>query len=357
MELTSYQQNFVGMIRDEDFKLHQINPKELAHLFVDASFLVTAMQFIQEQHWIHRKRHLQVETFEVDVKKMIQFELAPISFLESEINFSKVTEIAKIKNRAINIIGHVFAVAKGLSFPGNQIFAKQTIELISGLVHFEQQLTALKKNQNLHLGYSLERCFDDLDLVFNLDYEVDESIQASSYGNERIFEGSGIGVQSSYSTILLALQYLNLPQGTRFVDLGAGFGRVGFTIGLLRPDIEFIGYEIVEARVNVVNQSSKTFGLDRHVKFYTQDLSAKDFQIPEADVYYLFDPFSEETYKYVLGQLNALAQRKKIRIVTNGKARLMINSLVGNQLWDVSHVSDTGHFCVFNSKTCTNSKF
>jgi tRNA1(Val) A37 N6-methylase TrmN6 len=100
-------------------------------------------------------------------------------------------------------------------------------------------------------------------------------------------------MELGYSTVLTALRYLYPTQGSRFIDLGSGYGRLGFVIGLLRPDMDFKGYEFVRHRVDNAMLTVENLDLQDHVQFYTQDLSSRDFQIPDAEIYYLYDPFSE----------------------------------------------------------------
>ena len=57
-------------------------------------------------------------------------------------------------------------------------------------------------------------------------------------------------------------------------------------------------------------KTSDEFGLTDRLNFHTQDLSCPDFQIPEADIDYLYDPFTEETYQYVLKQIVEWSQKR-----------------------------------------------
>lgn len=324
----------------------------LAHLFVDTAFVITAMQFIQEQYWIQSKEKDTPLNFQGFAKKLFKVELAPILFLHAEIEHSSVEEMEKIKINAIGILALIVKHVKTLAAPENKVFATSAVKLISELVEYEHQIVADKKEKNLLLGYSLDRTFDDLDQIIGIDYKVDRNIQPSQLvqlGEERIFEGSGIGVQSTYSTILLALRYLRISPGAHFVDLGSGFGRVGFLVGLMRPDVIFTGYEIVSERVANVNAAVKNFDLEKNVKFKTQDLGSIDFLIPEAEVYYMFDPFTDKTYSHILTQLSTIATKRKINIITSGKARHVMQELSQRGRWSAPQIFETGNFCLFRS--------
>ena len=138
-----------------------------------------------------------------------------------------------------------------------------------------------------HQGLCLYRTFDNLDDVFDLDYQLDLDMVVEHNTKERLYQRSGVGVQSGYSTILLALENSELLPNSSIVDLGSGYGRVGLVCSLLRPDIEFIGYEYVPHRVDIANKAAKHLGLEDNLSFKAQDLSLESFKIPEADVYYL----------------------------------------------------------------------
>lgn len=359
--MRNHQQSLIGLLNSSSSEFEKealaqfilLDTDAIAHTFVDVAFMVTAMKFIQEQYWILSKdRDLELKTinFQGFVKKLFKVELAPILFLHSELEASSIEEVETIKNKASVILDLISKYVKGFALAEKHIFAVSAAKFISELIEYEHQIISKKQDQNLHLGYSLDRTFDELDRIFGLDYLVDKKIlPTADFGTERVFEGSGMGVQSSYSTILLALRYLRIPKGARFIDLGAGFGRVGFVVGLLRPDVIFSGYEIVTERVAVVNKAIQDFGLEKNVKFIAQDLSSLDFVIPDADIYYLYDPFSVETYKHVLTQLSVIATRKKINIITSGETRQVMQELSQRGRWSPPQIFESGHFCLFRS--------
>ena len=167
---------------------------------------------------------------------------------------------------------------------------------------------------------------------------------------ERLYEGAGIGVQTSYASILMALDRVQLPQAAKVVDLGSGYGRVGFAIGLLRPDLEITGYEYVPHRVDNANDVAKAAGLT-NVHFITQDLAAADFKIPKADVFYMYDPFSRETYGYVLDQLIAMGRTTPITVITKGRANDWVTDALKGHGWQTEASLDSGTVFVFNSPT------
>ncbi|MES2856886.1 MAG: class I SAM-dependent methyltransferase [Bdellovibrionota bacterium] len=194
------------------------------------------------------------------------------------------------------------------------------------------------------------RTFDALDEILGLDYERDIGMKIDPQNSERLYEGAGVGVQSSYTTLITALDAIGPAKGARFIDLGSGYGRAGMVVGILRPDMEFFGYEYVDHRIEVSKASALRAGLSEQVHFFTQDLAALDFEIPDADVFYLFDPFTEETYIHVFEQLKRMGLRKEIVVAAKGGAAVWFEKTVrGSKAWLDPKVIDIGTLRLFRS--------
>ncbi len=324
--------------------VENIAAKELAHLFVDVAFLRSAMKFVDDQHWIQSKKNDNEINFNKFIKKFFKLELSPILFLHADLEGSSIEGIRLAGKNAMLIETMLIHQIKSKSYIDQKIFTTTTLQLMSELFEFEHQLNLQKREDGTDINLSLYRTFDILDQVFELNYITDET--ASIEQKERLYEGAGVGVQSSYVTTLMALRYLNPAKNSRFVDLGSGYGRVGLVVGLMRPDIDFIGYEFVEGRVSIATNTSQNLGIDQHVHFHTQDLSSKNFQIPPADAYYIFDSFSDETYVHVLTRLQDIALTKKITVVTKGNARLWFK----NANWSAPQEFNDGNLCLFRSR-------
>ena len=327
----------------------QYKPQELAHLFADVTFLISVFKFIQEQHWIEKSKKASDVIFSEFVKKFFKEELSPVLFFHASLSETSIDKMDSYKSIAENIQKSVLDFAKTFKFPDNKIFAEQTMKLMSELFEFEYQLTLSKNEKGLSLGYSLYRAFDIIDSFFNFEYSTEDDIEKTNPNQERLYQGSGSAVQSSYTTILLALRYLKMNKGSRFIDLGSGFGRVGLVLGLLRPYIQFTGYEFVQKRVETADHASQALNMSSHVHFQSQDLSAKDFSIPEADIYYLYDPFNEETYAHVISQLSLIAKNKKVTIITKGNAKDHFMNSSAKGIWSKPQVFEHGNFCLFRS--------
>ena len=317
---------------------------QLAHLFVDAAYMTHAMEFIKGEYWLENKNSEAIVIFKHFINKHCNYELQPILLLQSFLESSNLHSLQQIGINAESLKKNIVSTIKKKTKTEQKAFAQVSLKLMSELFKFENNLNFDKKIRNQDLGLSMYRTFDIFDDLLDLHYITDEKASEDTK-KERLYEGAGLGVQSSYATTLNTIRYLNPKSGTRFVDLGSGYGRVGLVLGLLRPDVQFTGYEFVEDRVQIANDSVDRFNLDQHVHFYAQDLSASDFKIPEAEFYYIFDSFTDETYKYVIDQLIQISQIQKIKVITKGNARMWLQ----NSSWVKVHEFNDGNMCIFES--------
>ncbi len=125
-------------------------------------------------------------------------------------------------------------------------------------------------------------------------------------------------LQTPYAEIVRILQLLKLKPYHHVVDLGAAYGRMGVVIGGLYLKNSFVGYEYVKARVDEGNRVYQELGLPRS-KLVEQDLFAKDFDFPEADVYFIYDYGQVEHIEHTLKQIERVSLKRPCRIVVRGK--------------------------------------
>jgi hypothetical protein len=118
--------------------------------------------------------------------------------------------------------------------------------------------------------------------------------------------------------------------------------------GLFNSDWSFQGYEYVEHRVRTAQNASERLGLNPRVRFSTQDLSASNFELPAADVYYLYDPFSKATYERVLAYINKNRLERRTLVVAKGGA-LPSFQAAGFSGWREPEILDDGHLGLFLS--------
>ncbi len=305
-----------------------------------ASFFRSILQPLIDQNWL-RTRPDSFCTADLRPQQM-RDELLALDFLRSDIINASPGELKSFIVRTTSLIQTLVCFMQMESAQRFQEFAKEAMSLIDIRTRHQASFP------HTHLSESMYRAFDQLDDILDIKYDLDANMISDPNQKERLYEGAGLGVQTSYSSILLALERANPANGARIVDLGSGYGRVGFVLGLLRPDVDFIGYEYVEHRVENSKGVAKRAGLQR-TTFVTQDLARRDFKIPVADIYYMYDPFSPETYGTVLDQLIEVGKRLQITIVTKGRANSWVREALMNRAWSVIETCDSETVCLFRS--------
>lgn len=340
------------------YSLHQGDPGYLtapamAQLYISAALLITALRFLMDQLWIknNKDNDSRVSTSFSDlISPFFSDELAPLLFLKPFIISSSDAQMEDILQDTIGIEDRVLSLMLERTGEDQRAFMVQSLkEMLQHFIHEENEQTDRSRLLG-HKGLLLYRTFDNLDRIFALDYRLDTDMVVDHSTKESLYQQSGVEVQSGYSTILLALHTIHAGQGSTLIDLGSGYGRVGLVCALLRPDIDVTGYEYVPHRVDVANQASENLGLQEHLRFKAQDLSSPSFTIPDADVYYLYDPFTEETYRSVLKQILAVSRRRQITVVTKGAAGNWLMEISEEHKWPEPVCIDYGNLCIFRSK-------
>lgn len=329
-----------------------LNPEQMALLYTNSALLVTIMGFLKEQLWLSNKkdrRNGEETSYEDFITPLFNKELTSILFLKDFLIESGPKKMKKITKDSEIIESKVLSLMMERSSIDQKAFViKSLVDMTKHFLKEEEDQTETLQSMG-HQGLRLYRTFDNLDTLFELDYKLEENLVFDPTTKERLYEGAGVGVQSGYSTILLALHNIDLKQGGKIIDLGSGYGRVGLVCSLLRPDIDFTGFEYVPHRVENSNLTCKSLDLQESLNFKTQDLSLESFKIPKADVYYLYDPFTKETYHYVLKQIVEVSKNRKVTIVTKGNASKWLNEIAIENSWPSPLLLDEGNIHIYNS--------
>ncbi len=356
-----------------------LNPSETADAFVTSLFLAGTCRTLIEQHWLltHGDQN-EVSAYSEFLQVALNRELEPLQFLAplwTDSSLNNLKAIALVTDRFSKQVVADLSIANLADY---REFVTQAVQTMARLSTFDEQFIPkrLQADESLQrriktlgatkqwtesrpspaegfLPTSLYRAFDEMDQIFQLQYERDIGMKAEVSNKERLYEGAGVGVQTSYVTILTALKYLDLPQNGHVVDLGSGYGRVGLITGLWRRDLQFTGYEYVGHRVDISREAADRAGLTDRVQFFKQDLSDENFDLPIADAYYLYDPFCEATYKTVLERLHVIGQQKGVTVVTkSGANKWFLQSAAANG-WSQPETMDEGTLLLFRSQAFT----
>lgn len=311
-------------------RIRRLDPEQGAKIFVKSAFLGSVCEALIERHYVVHHRNEKVRNLD----EAFNQELSPVAFLQDILSTSLPDDLEFLETNARKITSLMVLMATHESPDYVLSFSTTAV----------REMMAICKPPFGLLQNSLYRTFDVLDELFGLDYSDDRVMDFTAREGERIFAGAGRGVQSSYLSLFLTLRHL--PQTPlKMIDLGSGYGRVGLVAGLLNPQWSFIGYEFVEHRVRSADEAADRLGLRPRVIFLKQDLSETGFELPSADVYYLYDPFNTGTYHRMLEQINKNRLQGSVSIVAKGGAMQFLQAQGG---WGEPQLLDGGHLGLFS---------
>lgn len=125
-------------------------------------------------------------------------------------------------------------------------------------------------------------------------------------------------LQTPYSEIVDMIQKLNPKATETWIDLGAGYGRIGLILGLLCSDVYFHGYEYIAERVLEGNRIREKWQI-KNGGLYRADLNHDVIDFEKGDVFFLYDFGSRSDVFHVLEKLKQVAAKKSIRVIARGR--------------------------------------
>jgi hypothetical protein len=154
-------------------------------------------------------------------------------------------------------------------------------------------------------------------------------------------------LQTPYHELIQVCDLLQLTQGLKVVDLGAGYGRLGIIIGFIYPDVFFDGLELVPERVTEGNRIFKQLKL-AHASLKAVNLTLESFELPEADIYFIYDVGNLELMRRLLVMLEAKWSHGNKKLVARGDG---IRSLIQNHYPWLHQIYPTYHGETFSIYT------
>ncbi len=148
---------------------------------------------------------------------------------------------------------------------------------------------------------------DELDYILGLntsDIEHRDAEAVEYYKNvlrENLFTRAELlGLKSRHSNwftgyreLAQLIEALKLQAGDVVVDLGAGTGRLGLLLSVLRPDVSYVGIELVHTRVEAAKKAIRMLGVQNKVRFEQADLLDPYLKIPVGTHYYVYGPTND----------------------------------------------------------------
>ena len=147
----------------------------------------------------------------------------------------------------------------------------------------------------------------------------DPAPQTSGDKHQLWFGLSPQDLLTPYLEIRKCLVELKLKPGMRVVDLGAAYGRMGFVMHRHDPGVEFVGYEYVGERVREGRLALERFGA-RLAELQHCDLTAADFRVVPADVYFIYDYGTPKAIEKTLYDLRRASRNRVVTVVARGRA-------------------------------------
>jgi SAM-dependent methyltransferase len=125
--------------------------------------------------------------------------------------------------------------------------------------------------------------------------------------------------------ILEMLNKVEFGKSDCFYDIGSGLGRVVILVALL-TEAQAVGVEYETSYVSYAQLSADKLNLS-NVSFLNRDASDCDYT--HGTIFFLFTPFSGNTFRIVIDKLFLIAQQKPITICSYGT----VTSRLTHQDW------------------------
>ena len=171
---------------------------------------------------------------------------------------------------------------------------------------------------------------------------------------KRHFEGTQawIGLhpqilQTPYVEILEVLEYFKTQKIKTVIDIGAGYGRVGFVCSVLFPDANFIGYEIVKERQIEGERVLRKNGI-KSASIVLQNVLDPEFDIPNADIYFIYDFSEKEDITEVLLKIGKSNKIKKI-LISQGDRVSALMTKTFSPSWTKVHTMKKSGITIYES--------
>ncbi|MFN7685033.1 MAG: class I SAM-dependent methyltransferase [Oligoflexia bacterium] len=191
----------------------------------------------------------------------------------------------------------------------------------------------------------------DLSLGFRV-FAVEAEVAVKAVGQQaELWSSKGPAVfQTPYAELRAMMTELALPPGSRLVDLGCAYGRLGIVVAQFFPEIEFTGFEISVERVAEARRVYSELGLDPR-RVVEADLSGPEFQLPGADAYFIFDYGTRSAVQKTLDDLSQIARSESRPFVVVGRGRRVRDLIERNEPWlsQVHAPRHCGNFSIYFS--------
>lgn len=156
--------------------------------------------------------------------------------------------------------------------------------------------------------------------IREIERTLSEDSEPTAFPNEQKWIGLRTqALLTPYVELRQMLGDLKPAPGQLILDLGAGYGRLGLVLARHFPDAHFRGFEIVRDRVQEGNRVLLEQGA-KNALLIEADISLPEFELPEADFYFLYDYGTRAAIEKTLEDLKSKASRHPITVIGRGRA-------------------------------------
>jgi len=182
-----------------------------------------------------------------------------------------------------------------------------------------------------------------------LDVEATEARICVPEDNQERWNGRHPSIfLTPYLELRAWLEELQLGPRETVVDLGAGYGRLGFVLAKHFPDCRFLGFELVKERVEQGAKALRKFNA-RNAELLQADIAASHWSPPSAEIYFIYDYGTRAAIGKTLADLRELSKVRKFRVV--GRGRSVRDQIEREHPWlgSVNLPVHHGHYSIYRA--------
>lgn len=153
-------------------------------------------------------------------------------------------------------------------------------------------------------------------------------------------------LNTPYSELVRLCDLLSPVADETLIDLGAGYGRMGLVLNLLHPGTNFIGYELVQERVEEGNRILSHHNCSA-AELICQDLTDPEFVLPDAQYFFLYDYGKVPHIRNTLKQIEEKADAQSFKVIARGKGSRSLIEHEHPWLCEINPVHHEENFSIY----------